>query len=197
MLHAIRALSEHGYALLFLLVFLDQVLISIPSPPFLVAAGVMLRGIEHIFAPLGIAIAAGMLADTCWFAFGMYGGPARVQRFLERRKHRRVGWTMTLFEKNLGGTLLAVKFLPIPTAFVPLLAGARKISAPSFFTFDAMSNAVFGAAFLLTGFFLKSVVLTPGVVEHSLTRYGIWAACAIFAGMLTWRLVRRFFNKIG
>ena len=71
----IAGLSQHGYALLFAVVFLEA--IGMPSPAalaLLIAGGASARGALYAPFALASALSAMLLADTLMFTMGRYTG---------------------------------------------------------------------------------------------------------------------------
>ena len=65
---AVQFLIRHGYTVLFVGVFVEQIGVPIPAAPLMLAAGA-LAGTERLNLPLAIALAslATVLADTLWY----------------------------------------------------------------------------------------------------------------------------------
>jgi len=73
--------------------------------------------------------------------------------------------------RNLMRALLSVKFLPVPTLFVPLWAGVRGMPAWPFFLLDTLINLLWASSFLVIGYTIEREIST--VPEDS-----AWIFCA-------------------
>ena len=81
---AVASLIEHGYAVLFACVLVEQLALPIPSEPVLLAGGALAGG-GHLRLGLtvGVAVLGCLLTDGFWYAVGRIRG-RQVMRFLCR-----------------------------------------------------------------------------------------------------------------
>src|ERR1700743_2194175 len=69
------ALSQHGYAILAAMVFLEAIGIPVPAAiALLVSGGAVARGVLQFQYVLGIAVFAMLAGDTLMFLLGRYTG---------------------------------------------------------------------------------------------------------------------------
>lgn len=81
---AVEYLLQHGYILLFVGVFAEQIGLPLPSVLFLLAAGALSATGQFNFAfALGLIFLAALLTDIFWYELGRRQG-GRVLRFLCR-----------------------------------------------------------------------------------------------------------------
>lgn len=158
--HVSHLVLTYGYLLIFALVFFDQVAVSIPSPPFVTAMGVLsASGQFSIWAAFGVIFAAAFLADCFWFRVGL-GTDAiscRSQRF--KRWNERLAKAVNIVRRGILGPMLTVKFSLLPSALVPFAAGLTRLSGNRFLYIAAIGNAIFTAAYLIGGFIAGYAVL--------------------------------------
>ena len=160
MIQALHTLAIHGYVVLFVAVFLDQVSVCVPSPPVVIAMGFLAGAKEYDFcvALLAACIAAS-LADILWYAAGRRLGPALLNR-VECSDRLRKLTNRNGSIQNLTRALLGVKFTPAPTLFVPLWAGARCTPLRPFFVLDICINLLWSLSLLVIGYAIQREILT-------------------------------------
>jgi len=70
--HVSHLVTTYGYVLVFMVVFLDQAAISIPSPPFVTAMGVLASsGRFNIWSAFVVVLVAALVADCLWSRIGL------------------------------------------------------------------------------------------------------------------------------
>src|SRR6476620_5615448 len=80
----LQFVAQHGAAVVFAAVFIEQLGIPLPATPWLLAAGALAAmGKLNLFAVLITATVGSILADAIWFHLGRYYG-ARVLSLLCR-----------------------------------------------------------------------------------------------------------------
>ena len=113
--HALDFIALHGGPFVFVIVFLDQLGLPIPTVPILLAIGA-LAGVGKIdpTSSLLLAISGSVCADLAWFQLGRWKG-SRVLEFLCRialEPDSCVSKTHELFGKHGVKALLIAKFVP-------------------------------------------------------------------------------------
>ncbi len=147
-------LIQHGVAVLFAAVFVEQVGIPLPAAPWLLAAGALaavgkMNGCTALFA----AAAGSLLADLIWFYLGRYYGN-RVLGLLCRinlQPDSGVRRTRIFFMRYRLRGLIAAKFVPGLSALVVPLAGSSGASAKRFILYDGFSSLLYSSAYLVLG----------------------------------------------
>jgi membrane protein DedA with SNARE-associated domain len=72
---AMEFLLRHGFVVIFVAVFIEQIGLPIPSGPVLLAAGALVGFHRLILAPvLVLALAASLISDFLWFTLGRRRG---------------------------------------------------------------------------------------------------------------------------
>jgi undecaprenyl-diphosphatase len=152
--------TTHGYVLIFILVFLDQAAVSIPSPPFVTAMGVLAsRGRFNIWFAFLVVLAAAMVADCLWFRIGL--STLRLHRPIHsKRWNEHIPKIANLVRRGVVGAILSVKFSLLPSALVPFAAGSTRLPAQQFLYMVAVGNLAWTVAFLIGGFTAGYAVLT-------------------------------------
>jgi membrane protein DedA with SNARE-associated domain len=157
MLHTFAA---HGYVVLFVAVFLDQLSVCLPSPAVVIVMGCLARAGKYDFcSALAVACIAASMADIPWYAAGRCSAPVILNRIggcdcLRKFENREASI------RNLVRALLFVKFTPVPTLFVPLWAGARGIPLRPFVLLDMFINLLWALSFLVIGYAIEREIST-------------------------------------
>lgn len=82
--NAMDFLIQHGYIVIFVAVFVEQIGLPVPSGPVLLAAGALVGFHRLSLAPvLALAVGASLISDSLWFSLGRRRGGS-VLRFVCR-----------------------------------------------------------------------------------------------------------------
>jgi membrane protein DedA with SNARE-associated domain/rhodanese-related sulfurtransferase len=150
----IEFLTQHGAALLFAAVFVDQLGLPLPALPWLFAAGALIgSGKMNWFVALGPAIMGALVADMIWFYLGRHYGN-RVLGLLCRislEPDSCVRRTQNVFTRYGMRGLVVAKFIPGLSTLAPPLAGNSGWSVPRFLFFDGLGSLLYVGGFVLMG----------------------------------------------
>jgi len=152
-------LLRHGYWVLFLWVFLEQLGMPVPSAPVLLAAGALAGAGKMSFA-LSIAIpaCASILSDTIWFETGRRRG-TRVLNWLCRislEPDSCVSRTQATFKRYGAKSLVVAKFVPGLGAVATPLAGIGRVGWSQFLSFDALGSFTWTGTWVVLGYIFSS-----------------------------------------
>jgi membrane protein DedA with SNARE-associated domain/rhodanese-related sulfurtransferase len=189
------ALAQHGYSILFLLVFAEAIGLPVPAAiALLTAGGLSAKGTLHAAPAFSSAAAAMFIADTVMFLMGRYTGwwllgllcrislnPEACILRSAQRFHRR------------GRVLLLIaKFIPGVNTMAPPMAGSMNMSYWQFVTLDSVGLLLYIGAYFGAGV-LFSDVLGPLTSRYQQigTVFG-WGAAALAATYVVRRLVLWF-----
>jgi membrane protein DedA with SNARE-associated domain/rhodanese-related sulfurtransferase len=132
---ALAFVEKYGNAVVFVVVFLDQLGFPIPTIPILLAFGALAgTGKLDPLASLAVATVACLCADFAWFQLGRWKG-TRVLSGLCRislEPDTCVSKTRDLFARHGVKSLLVAKFVPGFDTVAPPLAGLLGVSIPTF-----------------------------------------------------------------
>ena len=142
---AMDFLLRHGYSVIFVAVFIEQIGLPIPSGPVLMAAGA-LAGFQHLnLVPvLMLSLTASLICDSLWFALGWRRGGS-VLKFVCRvaiEPDTCVSKTHSAYLRYGPGSLLISKFLPWFGTLGPPLAGMFSLAIWKFFLLDGGGTLV-------------------------------------------------------
>lgn len=194
-------LTQYGLVLVFANVFLVQAGVPVPAVPTLIVAGALAASTGPALPGiLAVAVIGSLLGDAIWYAAGRVYG-MRVLQLLCRisiSPDSCVRETETRFTRWGAVSLLVAKFIPGFATVAPPLAGAMRISCPSFLGYSALGAALWAGAATLAGrLFYRQIdwLLTQ------LASMGVYAgvllgvALALFIGH-KWYERRRFFKVL-
>ena len=190
----IQFLIRHGYSVLFLWVFFEQLGLPIPAAPLLIAAGALAGiGQLNLAHVLGVAFAASLLSDHFWYQMGYHRG-RKVLSLLCRISldpDSCVRKTREIFTRHGARSLLVAKFVPGMTAVAPPLAGIFHMRRLHFLLFDGLG------AFFWIGIFTMVGYLFSHQIEHLVIKtngVGPWMGLVVpgcLAGYIAWKYIQR------
>jgi membrane protein DedA with SNARE-associated domain/rhodanese-related sulfurtransferase len=154
-------LEQYGLAVVFGIVFVDQLGIPIPAIPVLVVAGT-LAAAGRVSAPQLFfgAVLACVVADCIWFMIGKTYG-MRVLKTLCRislEPDSCVSQTQSRFERWGVNSLIVAKFIPGLAVVAPPVARALRVTWPRFVFLSAIGAALWVAAGVGAGMAFKAQV---------------------------------------
>jgi membrane protein DedA with SNARE-associated domain/rhodanese-related sulfurtransferase len=154
-------LVNHGLPLVFGAVFLEQMGLPLPAPPWLLAAGALAStGKFNLIPGIAVAVAACLSADAIWFYLGRFRG-TQVLGVLCRislEPDSCVRRTQNLFTRyGLRGVVVA-KFVPGMSTIAPPLAGMSGIGAGRFLLVDGLGSLLYISCFVLLGFLFSAQI---------------------------------------
>ena len=191
---AVQFLLEHGYTLLFIGVFGEQIGLPLPSLLFLLAAGALSATRHFNFAiALSLTFSAALVTDIFWYELGRRYG-ARVLRFLCRialEPDSCVRRTEDVFARHGARSLLIAKFVPGLNTVAPPLAGIFHMRLSRFLLFSGMGSFLWAGVFMGVGYVFSDEL-------ERITGYGMklgrWLGVILVGGMLGyffWKYVQR------
>lgn len=190
----IQFVMEHGYAVLLVWVFAEQIGLPVPSLPILLAAGALAgAGKMSYGAVVALAVAAAVVSDTIWYQIGRRRG-IRVLQLLCRislEPDSCVRNTENIFAKHGVRSLLVAKFIPGLNTAAPPLAGVVGMVFGRFLLFDALGSLLWAGSISGAGFYFSDQL--ERVAAHA-ERLGIGLLALIggpFAGFIAWKYIKR------
>src|SRR6266576_2276413 len=111
----IAFLIRHGYLVLFVWVFLEQLGLPVPALPILLAAGALAgSGRMSLGTSLFVAVLAALLSDGFWFTFGRRRGTTVLRWIckISLEPDSCVRRTQDVYSRNGAKSLLVAKFIP-------------------------------------------------------------------------------------
>jgi membrane protein DedA with SNARE-associated domain len=194
-------LLRHGYTVLFVWVFAEQLGLPLPSAPLLLAAGALAgTGRLSLALSLALPIVAALLSDVLWYELGRRRG-AKVLQLLCRislEPDSCVRRTEDVFARHGARSLLLAKFIPGLNTAAPPLAGIFHMRPARFLLFDILGAALWVSVFTGLGYAFSDQ--RGRVADHALTLgTGLFVLLlAGLAGYVAWKFVlrRRFLRQL-
>jgi len=187
-------LVRHGAAVLFAVVFIEQMGIPLPATPWLLAAGALAgAGKMNWVVALGAAAFGSVVADFVWFYLGRHYGN-RVLNLLCRislEPDSCVRRTQDVFTRYGMRGVVAAKFIPGLSTLAPPLAGSSGVSAARFFAFDGAGSLLYGGAFILVGVLFSHQL--EQVIDALASLGG--SALALVAGLVALYIAYKYFQR--
>ena len=176
MTHLINLILEFGLGLVFLNVLVEQAGLPIPAYPTLIVAGAYLAGDRMaILALLATAVAAAVIADTCWYFTGRRYG-MRVLRTLCRisvSPDTCVTQTESIFMRYGPASMLFAKFVPGFASVATAMAGAVGLRYWKFLLFDTLGAALWVGVAIALGHLFRDAIADMLETLSSLGTYGL------------------------
>jgi membrane protein DedA with SNARE-associated domain len=146
---------HHGYLVLIVWVFAEQMGLPIPSIPGLLAAGA-LAGSGNLQPPLVLLfpVTGAVLADVIWYELGKYRG-AKVLSILCKislEPDSCIRNTENRFARSGANALVVAKFVPGLSTAAPPLAGMFGMRFSRFLIFDGAGALIYNGLFVAFGY---------------------------------------------
>ena len=170
--HTIQFLLRHGYVLLFIWVFAEQLGLPVPSIPALLAMGALAGRGEFSYAlTLAVGVLAALSSDFIWFELGRHRGHTILSHLcrISLEPDSCVRRTENVFIRYGARSLLVSKFVPgLGTVAAPL-AGMFGVRVSRFVLWDASGDLLWAGTFSGLGYLFMGPAGAPEDEErHSL-----------------------------
>ncbi len=198
---AVEFLLRHGYAVVFVWVFAEQLGLPLPAVPVLLAMGALAGAGQLSFAlGLGLAVLASLISDTFWYQLGRRRG-ASILNLLCRislEPDSCVRRTEDVFARHGARALLYAKFVPGLNTAAPPLAGLFRMRLPRFLFFDALGALLWAGGFGLLGFIFSEQLELVATRALELGRWLVVVLAAALAAYIAWKYIerRRFLRRL-
>jgi membrane protein DedA with SNARE-associated domain/rhodanese-related sulfurtransferase len=190
----VNFLIRYGILLLFSVVFLEQIGLPLPSPPFLLAAGALAgRGEMNGVVALAVATLAALLADSIWFYLGRVRG-SRVLKLLCRislEPDSCVRRTEDVFERRGVKGIVTAKFIPGLGTLMPPLAGMFKVKFRRFLVFDGLGSLLYVGCFIALGMCFSSQLQQVVDALERLGRGALVLLVSLLVAYITFKSIQR------
>lgn len=185
---------QHGLLVLFVVVFIEQLGVPLPSPPFLLAAG-GLAGLGKLnpFLALLLGTLGAVLADSIWFYIGRYRGN-RVLRLLCRislEPDSCVRRTEDVFVKQGMRGVVIAKFVPGLGIVMPPLAGMYRVNIRRFLAFDGVGALLYVGGFMLLGFLFRNQLQDVAGALDRLGRGAVVLMVTLLVAYIAFKYIKR------
>ncbi|MEP7087382.1 MAG: VTT domain-containing protein [Gemmatimonadota bacterium] len=158
-----------GYVGLTIIIFAETGLLIgffLPGDSLLVSAGLIAsRGTLDVWLMCAILTVAAILGQTVGYAIGHAAGPklfARENSLFFKRSH--LQRAHDFYEKHGGATIVLARFMPIVRTFVPVVAGAARMSYRPFQLYNIIGGIAWVCGMLMIGYGLGRYI--PGIDKN-------------------------------
>ncbi len=180
------AVAQHGYSILFTIVFLEAIGIPVPAAlGLLIAGGAAARGTLAPITCVGFALSAMLLGDTLMYLLGKYTGwwLLGVLCRISLNPEACVMQSADSFYKRGRALLVVAKFVPGINTMAPPLSGSMGMPLIQFLGLDLAGAALytgvwFGGGFLFSGFL--------SAITRGYSAFGDVVSWAIGIGVVVW-----------
>jgi membrane protein DedA with SNARE-associated domain/rhodanese-related sulfurtransferase len=182
-----------GPPVLFLLVLLQQAGVPYPITPVLIVAGaVSVHGHLPAVAVIGLAVAAGLIADLGWYTAGFRLGARALKLLctLSLSPDSCVSDTERWFGRFGPRVLVVAKFVPGLALVSTAMAGVSRARLESFLLYDLIGNLLWASTAVCAGVVFHDAV---GDILRVLAELGSWGvvllalALAAFMAVKLWQ----------
>jgi len=189
-------LINHGLPLVFGAVFLEQMGLPIPAPPWLLGAGALsASGKFSLVLAIGLTILACVAADLFWFYLGRYRGNQVIGLLcrISLEPDSCVRRTQNVFTRYGPRGLVVAKFVPGLSTVAPPLAGMSGTSLGQFLLYDGLGSLLYGGCYIILGYFFSNQIeqIVEALASVAGSTLGLIAAVIIlFIGFKYWQRQR-------
>src|SRR5450432_4083646 len=184
------AVAQHGYSILFTIVFLEAIGVPVPAAlGLLIAGGAAARGTLNPATCMGLALSAMLLGDTLMYLLGRFTGwwllglLCRVSLNPEACILR----SADSFYRR-GRTLLVIaKFIPGINTMAPPLAGSMNMRVITFLRLDLAGALLYAGSYLVVGFIFSGALDAVMRGYDSAGRVVVWIVVALIVAYLLFR----------
>jgi membrane protein DedA with SNARE-associated domain len=187
-------LIQHGYVVLLVWVFAEQVGIPVPAMPLLLAAGALAgTGQLNWFSSVFFAVLGAVVADSIWFQLGRHKGIKILQLLcrISLEPDSCVRRTEGIFSKQGARSLLVAKFVPGLGIVTPPLAGIFHMRFRRFLLYDALGSFFWAGAFTGLGFVFSGQIERLAAALASLGGWLLVLVVGALAAYIGYKYVAR------
>jgi membrane protein DedA with SNARE-associated domain len=149
-------LPHYGYALVFIVVFLNNVGFPLPGETILLGAGFVLgRAAGALWEPMLAGTSACFLGGICAFWLGRRLGHGSLEKIhWLHLTTKRLEWPQRFFKRHGAKTVFIARFIALfPPVAANLFAGMTKIPWRIFLLFNLTGSAAYTVVYILLGYF--------------------------------------------
>lgn len=191
---AIQFLLWHGYAVLFTLVFAEQIGLPLPATPILLAIGALAASGQFSFViALLVALLASVLSDLIWYELGRRRGRSvlNIMCRISLEPDSCVRYTENAFARHGARALLFAKFVPGLNTAAPPLAGMLRMPMRRFLMWTSMGGLLWAGGLSGAGYFFHAQLRRIGILAMHLGTLSIVLMVAGFVGYAAWKYLGR------
>jgi membrane protein DedA with SNARE-associated domain/rhodanese-related sulfurtransferase len=187
-------LEQYGLAAVFINVGLEQLGLPVPAYPVLILTGALSVGGRYsVYALLGIAVLACLIADSLWYWAGHRFGSRVLQTLcrISLSPDSCVRQTESIYARWGVRSLMVAKFIPGFASLATALAGRTGVPFGRFLFFDTIGALLFCSGGLALGMVFHDAVDDVLAVFENLGRIGLMLLAALFGLFVLSKLWQR------
>ena len=187
-------LVEHGYAVLFAWVFVEQMGLPLPATPLLFAAGALAgEGQLNPVFTSGLAVIAALISNVLWYYIGRRGGSSVLALLcrISLNPDSCIRRTSDIYSRHGARSLLVAKFIPGLAHVAAPLAGIFRMPFWRFLLFNGLGTCFWVALSGGLGYLFSDQV--EQIATYTL-RLGASLGVVIGGGLIAyffWKFARR------
>lgn len=169
MFNVVNIIQAGGLLLVAAIIFAESGMMVgffFPGDTLLLSVGILAAGGKLPLIPAIIIIAiAAILGDNTGYQIGRHLGRRLFNKpdgLFFRQEY--IVRAERFYEKYGSKTMLLAHFIPVVRTFVPVTAGAGKMSLPKYITFDAIGDIAWAILITCLGYFVGSKI--PGLSRY-------------------------------
>jgi membrane protein DedA with SNARE-associated domain/rhodanese-related sulfurtransferase len=181
-----RAVGQHGYSILFTIVFLEAIGIPVPAAlGLLIAGGTAAHGTLSPATCLVLALCAMLAGDTLMFLLGRYTGwwLLGVLCRLSLNPEACILRSADSFYKRGRALLMVAKFVPGINTMAPPLSGSMGMPPLQFFGLDLIGAMLYAGVWFGLGFLFSGALNS---ISRGYSAFGNIVSWVIGAALLIW-----------
>jgi membrane protein DedA with SNARE-associated domain len=186
-----RAFAHYSYAILFGLVAAESFSFPLPGEvSLLLSAYEASRSRMDLSLTILVASSAAILGDNLAYLAGRYAGRPLITRFFHvlRVHEKRLEQMDAYFERYLGKTVFAARWISPLRGLTALFSGASRVAWRRFFIFNALGGITWATTVTIVGFLFARHI---GELESLIDEGGLVALGLIVLAALGYLLYRR------
>ena len=186
----VSALAQHGFSILFVIVFLEAIGLPVPAALALLIAGAAMKPVPTVLT----ALSAMLSGDVFMYLVGRYTGWFLLLMLcrLSLNPEACIIRSADSFYKRGKTVLIFAKFIPGINTMAPPLAGSMNMRPLQFLGLDLVGASLYTGAFWGAGFLFSGFI---GRIADAYSKFGSLMEIAfggIVVAWLTWHVVQWF-----
>jgi membrane protein DedA with SNARE-associated domain len=181
-----KALAQHGYSILFAVVFLEAIGIPVPAAlALLIAGGAAAVGTLSPLTCMLCALSAMLLGDTLMYLLGKYTGwwLLGILCRVSLNPEACILQSADSFYKRGRALIVVAKFLPGINTMAPPLSGSMSMPAAQFLALDSLAALLYAGVWFGAGYVFSGFLST---ITRGYSAFGNVVTWIIGASVLIW-----------
>jgi membrane protein DedA with SNARE-associated domain len=194
-------LAQHGYGVVFGVVFLNNLGFPVPGDMMLLGAGLLAeKGTISLGAIVASGTAACFMGGNGAYGLGIWIGPHFSKKFLWFRfKSKRIERLEGFFKRHGAKAVFFARLVALLHPITGLLAGMGKMPWRPFLFFNLVGSAAYSLIYALTGYFFGSRWSVLKIWMGHIGLYALFfmiAMALLFLSLLLWNFFYAFFARV-